>query len=179
MSAKRWVEPMPDRRLFATAGPGDIIAERETVRLAFIALLQRLSPRERAILVLRDILKFSARETAEILDSTVAAANSALQRARASLAADRPRPADVLDPEGPEQRELLARYVAAFESHDVAAMTALLREDAITSMPPFTWWLRGGERIAALMAFSDVCAEDRLLVVIGSQTARRLASLRG
>lgn len=160
---ERWVEPMPDRRLFGTADPGEIVAERETVRLAFVALLQRLAPRERAALVLRDVLTFSAKESAEILDSTVAAVNSALQRARAGLAAERGASARPLDADGPQQRELLARYIAAFEAHDVAAMTALLRDDALTSMPPFTWWLRGGERIASLTALSDACAHDRLL----------------
>ncbi|MCC3761615.1 RNA polymerase subunit sigma-70 [Glycomyces sp. TRM65418] len=160
---ERFVEPMPDRRLFGTADPGEVVQERETVRLAFIALLQRLTPRQRAALVLRDVLSFSARETAEILETTVAAVNSSLQRARAALETDRPEPVDVFDPADPRQRELLRRYVAAFESHDVAGLTALLREDAATSMPPFAWWVRGGARIAALMARSEACAGDRLL----------------
>lgn len=163
LPADRWVEPMPDRRLFGAGDPGATVLEKETVRLAFIALLQRLAPRQRAVLVLRDILVFSSTETAEILGTTVPAVNSALQRARAALEADRPDAADALDPGDAEQRELLRRYVAAFESHDIAAMTALLREDATASMPPFTWWLSGGERIAALMTSSDACDGDRLV----------------
>lgn len=159
-----WIEPMPDRRLFGTADPGEVVTERESVRLAFVALLQLLTPRERAALVLRDVLAFSARESAEILGSSVAAVNSALQRARATLSADRDEPAEPLDPR-PEQRRLLLRYIAAFESHDVAGLTALLRDDALASMPPFTWWLRGGAKIAALTAGSDACANDRLLPV--------------
>lgn len=160
---ERFVEPMPDRRLFGAADPGEVAVERETVRLAFIALLQRLTPRQRAALVLREILSFSARETAEILDTTVAAANSSLQRARVALETDRPEPTDVFDPADAGQRELLRRYVTAFESHDVAGLTALLREDAATSMPPFAWWIRGGARIAALIGDSEACAGDRLV----------------
>ncbi|HZE39292.1 MAG TPA: RNA polymerase subunit sigma-70 [Stackebrandtia sp.] len=166
LAAERWVEPMPDRRLFAAADPADVLLERETVRLAFVALLQRLPPRQRAVLVLRDVLGFSARDAAEVLDATVASVNSALQRGRAVLEADRPAPGDVFDPGDDAQRELLRRYVTAFESHDVAEMTAVLCDDATTSMPPFAWWLRGGETIAALMTSSDACAGDRLLPTV-------------
>lgn len=162
---ERFVEPMPDRRLFGTADPGEVAVERETVRLAFVALLQRLTPLQRAALVLRDILSFSARETAEILGASVASVNSSLQRARAALEADRPGPADVFDPAAPDQRELLHRYVIAFESHDVAGLTALLREDASTSMPPFAWWVRGGARIAAMIGDGAACAGDRLVLI--------------
>lgn len=163
LSADRFVEPMPGARLFAVTDPADQVAGRETVRLAFLAALQRLSPRQRATLLLRDVLAFSAQETADMLDSSVASVNSALQRARAALAADPPQPVDVLDPESPEQRELLGRYVAAFEAHDVEQLTSLLREDAVSSMPPFAWWLAGAARIAGMMAASDACAGDRLL----------------
>lgn len=160
---ERFVEPMPDRRLFGASDPGEVVQERETVRLAFVAMLQRLTPRQRATLVLREILSFSALETAEILGTTVAAVNSSLQRARAALETDRPEPADVFDPADADQRELLRRYVAAFESHDVAGLTAILREDAATSMPPFAWWIRGGARVAALVGDSEACAGDRLV----------------
>jgi RNA polymerase sigma-70 factor (ECF subfamily) len=105
---------------------------------------------------------FSARETAEILGTTVPAVNSALQRARASLDADRPDPSDVYDPEDAGQRDLLRRYVAAFESHDVAGLTAVLREDAVASMPPFRWRLEGARKIATLTGASDSCAGARL-----------------
>jgi RNA polymerase sigma-70 factor (TIGR02960 family) len=159
----RFMEPMPDARLFGVTDPAERVVGRETVRLAFLAALQRLSPRQRAALVLREVLAFSAQETAEILDSTVASVNSAVQRARAALAADPPAPADVLDPEDEQQRELLDRYVAAFEAHDVDGLARLLREDATSSMPPFAWWLAGASRIAAAMAASDACAGDRLV----------------
>jgi RNA polymerase sigma-70 factor (TIGR02960 family) len=163
LPANRFVEPMPDARLFGVTDPAERVVGRETVRLAFLAAVQRLSPRQRAVLLLRDVMAFSAQETAEILERSVASVNSALQRARAVLADDPPAPADVLDPENPQQRELLDRYVAAFEAHDVDGLARLLREDAASSMPPFAWWLRGASRIAAVMAESDACAGDRLL----------------
>ncbi|PFG33051.1 RNA polymerase subunit sigma-70 [Sanguibacter antarcticus] len=163
LSPGRFVEPMPDARLFGIDDPADRIVLRETVRLAFIAALQRLSPRQRATLVLRDVLVFSAQESAEILGTSVAAVNSVLQRARAALADHPVAVTDVLDPEDAVQRDLLARYVAAFEAHDVPRLTALLREDATSSMPPFAWWLSGRDRIGAVMAASDACAGDRLL----------------
>ncbi|GAA5123895.1 RNA polymerase subunit sigma-70 [Pseudonocardia adelaidensis] len=163
LPAFRFVEPMPDARLFGVTDPAEQVVGRETVRLAFLAALQRLSPRQRAALVLREVLAFSAQETAEILESTPASVNSAVQRARATLAADPPEPADVLDPHDAQQRELLDRYVAAFQAHDVDALARLLREDAASSMPPFAWWLSGASRIAAAMAASDACAGDRLV----------------
>ncbi|MFD4369524.1 RNA polymerase subunit sigma-70 [Rhodococcus sp. NPDC058521] len=159
----RWVEPMPDSRLLLAADPSDIAVERETIRLAFVAALQRLAPRQRAVLVLRDVVGFTAQETADTLETTVAAVTSALQRARATLEADRPTAADVLDPADPEQQRLLRRYVAAFESHDMAQLSELLREDAITSMPPFVWYLRGREDIVAVMGAGDACVSDRLI----------------
>ncbi|HEY4024214.1 MAG TPA: RNA polymerase subunit sigma-70 [Pseudonocardiaceae bacterium] len=158
-----WVEPMPDARLLDSQDPGDVVLRRESVRLAFIAALQHLAPRQRAVLVLRDVLAFTAQETAEILDTTVPAVNSALQRARTLLAANRPDPFDIYDPEDTEQRDLLRRYVAAFESHDIAGLTAVLRADAVASMPPFQWRLAGGPKIAAVVADSDSCAGARLI----------------
>ncbi|XRQ13822.1 RNA polymerase subunit sigma-70 [Actinomadura welshii] len=157
-----WVEPMPDSRLLDHQDPGDVVAGRDTVRLAFIAALQHLAPRQRAVLVLRDVLVFTAQETAEILDTTVPAVNSALQRARASLDANRPDPHDAYDPEDAGQRDLLRRYVAAFESHDVDGLTAVLREDAVASMPPFQWRMDGARAIAVLAGNSDSCTGARL-----------------
>ena len=157
-----WVEPMPDARLLERRDPGEVVLERETVRLAFIAALQHLAPRQRAVLVLRDVLVFTAQETAEILGTTVPAVNSALQRARASLEAARPDPSDVYDPDDAEQRDLLRRYVAAFESHDVDGLAAVLREDAVASMPPFPWRVAGAREIAALVGDGDSCAGARL-----------------
>ena len=139
-----WLDPMPDSRLIATQDPGEVVQERESVRLAFIAALQCLPPRQRAVLVLRDVLAFTAEETAEILGATVPSVNSARQRARASLTARRPDPSSIADPKDAGQRELLRRYVIAFEAHDVEGLKAILREDAVASMPPFAW--RGRRR---------------------------------
>jgi RNA polymerase sigma-70 factor (ECF subfamily) len=159
----RWLDPMPDGRVIAAQDPAAVVLERESVRLAFLVALQWLAPRQRAVLVLRDVLAFTAEETAEILGSTVASVNSALQRARASLAARRPDPFDIADAQDAGQRDLLRRYVTAFEAHDIAGLTAILREDAASSMPPFLWRLTGAEAIAAVMGASDACAGARLV----------------
>ncbi|HEY7592635.1 MAG TPA: RNA polymerase subunit sigma-70 [Actinophytocola sp.] len=151
-----WVQPLPDALL---GDPADVAAQRDTIRLAFVAALQQLPPRQRAVLILRDVLAFSAAEVARLLGTTVAAANSALQRARVTIRT--PAPAQPLDA---GHRDLLARYVDAFERYDVAALTALLHEDATTSMPPFTWWLRGRADIAAALVHADgTCEHARLL----------------
>ena len=138
-----WVQPVQDSRVLASdADPARMAEARETIRLAFIAALQHLPPRQRAVLILREVLRWRAAEVAELLGTSVASVNSSLQRARATLAkvhADRtgPAPIDV------EHQELLARYVEAFESYDIKSLVALLHEDATFSMPPFALWLRG------------------------------------
>lgn len=163
LPADVWLDPMPDSRLIATQDPGEVVLERESVRLAFIAALQYLAPRQRAVLVLRDVLAFTAGETAQILDTTVPSVTSALQRARATLSAQRPDPLDLGDPEGVEQRDLLRRYVTAFEAHDIAGLKAILREDAVNLMPPFPWRMTGAETIAGAIGASDACAGARLV----------------
>ena len=138
-----WLEPMPDSRVVPAGGdPAEVAVARESVRLAFVAALQHLPPRQRAVLILREVLRWSAEEVAELLGSTVASVNSALQRARATLAAgtvslDRPS-----EPMSEAHRALLGRYVDAFERYDMDALTALLREDATWSMPPYDLWLQ-------------------------------------
>ncbi|WP_423247282.1 sigma-70 family RNA polymerase sigma factor [Streptomyces decoyicus] len=143
-----WIGPVPDERVLASAGdPAETAVARESIRLAFIAALQRLAPRQRAVLILREVLSWSASEVAELLDSSVASVNSALQRARATLAAsgdtadEPPRPLD------DAQQVLLQRYVDAFERFDMDALTALLHEDSTLSMPPYELWLRGRDDI--------------------------------
>jgi RNA polymerase sigma-70 factor (TIGR02960 family) len=163
LPASVWLEPMPDSRLIAARDPGEVVQERESVRLAFVAALQYLPPRQRAVLVLRDVLAFTAQETAEILDASVPSVNSALQRARALLSSRRPDPSAIADPEDAGQRELLRRYVTAFEAHDVEGLKAVLRADAVASMPPVAWRLAGGEAIAAAVGASEYCAGARLL----------------
>lgn len=164
-----WVEPMPDSRLLhgadsgAPVDPADLAVRRESVRLAFVAALQWLPPRQRAVLVLRDVLRFTAAETAQILDSSVASTNSALQRARAALDGHRPDPADAPDVGDIRQRDLLSGYVRAFEAHDIDGLVALLAEDVRSGMPPFAWWLHGRGAIAAAMSAGDACAGNRLV----------------
>nr|BFE82110.1 hypothetical protein GCM10020093_047110 [Planobispora longispora] len=143
-----WVQPVPDGLVLPADGdPEETAVRRETIRLAFIAALQHLPPRQRAVLILRDVLAWKAEEVAHLLETTVASVTSALQRARATLRAIDTVPGEPFRPSDPAQRELLARYCAAFERHDVAALVALLHEDATMSMPPFAWWLRGRDRI--------------------------------
>jgi RNA polymerase sigma-70 factor, ECF subfamily len=158
-----WLEPVPDARaLPAAADPSELATLRESIRLAFVAALQHLPPRQRAALLLADVLGWSAVEIADGLDTTPEAVNSALQRARATLAARRgPATAEAL-PDA--EAALLDRYVDAFERYDVEALTALLHEDATLSMPPFTLWLRGPEAIAAwLLGRGAGCRGSRLV----------------
>lgn len=157
-----WVLPVPDGRVL-TDDPATIATQRETIRLAFVAALQVLPPRQRAVLILREVLCFTAGEVAGLLDSTVASVNSALQRARSALRA--PRPADPLDG---AQEELLSRYAKAFEEHDVATLVSLLHEDATMSMPPFVWWLAGREQIRTVLSATEACAGDRLVPALAN-----------
>lgn len=164
-----WLEPMPDTRVLPTAeDPAEAAVARESVRLAFMAALQQLPPRQRAVLILREVLAWKASEVAELLDTSVASVNSALQRARATLAERERRGADaaVSDPLDEEQRKLLDRYVAAFEGYDMAALTALLHEDAVMTMPPFDLWLTGTLDITGFMTtLGSACAGSRLIPV--------------
>lgn len=162
-----WISPAPDGRVMSETGdPADVADRRESVRLAFVAALQHLAPRQRAVLILREVLAWKAAEVAELLDTTVASVNSALQRARATLAAAAPAAGDPAAPLDEEQRALLARYVAAFESYDLDALTSLLHEDATLSMPPYELWLLGPAEIRAWMAgHGRGCRGSRLLPV--------------
>ncbi|RFU19893.1 sigma-70 family RNA polymerase sigma factor [Geodermatophilus marinus] len=148
--AEAWVEPVLDRRVVAEdADPAEQAVQRESVRLAFVAALQHLPPRQRAVLLLRDVLRWKADEVATLLETTVASVNSALQRARATLAAlDGELQTQPLDDDA---RDLLDRYVDAFERYDIDAFVALLHEDATQHMPPFEMWLRGRDDIGAWM----------------------------
>ncbi|MEU8999061.1 sigma-70 family RNA polymerase sigma factor [Streptomyces caniferus] len=161
-----WIGPVPDQRVLASAGdPAETAVARESVRLAFISALQRLAPRQRAVLILREVLSWSAREVAELLDSSVASVNSALQRARATLAAS----GDTVAPQQPlddAQQALLRRYVDAFERFDMDALTTLLHEDCTLSMPPYELWLRGREDLVTwLLGPGGGCEGSHLLPV--------------
>ncbi len=135
-----WLEPIPDGLVAPDPDPADVAASREHVRLAFIAALQTLVPKQRAALILCEVLQWKAAEVAELLETTTASVNSALQRARAALGETVPASAARMDD---AQRRLLERYVAAFEAYDVHQLTAVIREDARQSMPPFDLWLQG------------------------------------
>ncbi|MCP2246040.1 RNA polymerase subunit sigma-70 [Lentzea aerocolonigenes] len=149
LSERVFVQPVPD----ALVLPEDQAIRRETIRLAFVAALQHLPARQRAVLLLRDVLAWPAAEIATLLDISVASANSALQRARATLRTVDP--GEPLNPADPVQKSLLSRYCEAFDRHDMRTLVALLHEDATMSMPPFSWWLRGRGPISAVLNAPD------------------------
>nr|WP_083466391.1 sigma-70 family RNA polymerase sigma factor [Kibdelosporangium sp. MJ126-NF4] len=145
-----WLEPFPD-----SDDPASIVASKESIRLALIAALQHLPPRQRAVLILRDVLKWRAAEVADALDTSTAAVNSVLQRARAQLDQVAPSEDGVVEPTEAAQRELLAKYVAAFEAKNVPEIVALFTRDAVFDMPPYAVWYRGRENIGRHLA--EVC----------------------
>ena len=143
-----WLEPLPDER----ADPSEIVGSREAVRLAFVAALQHLSSRQRAVLVLRDVLQWKAAEVAEAIGTSTPAVNSLLQRARAQLEAVRPSTEDPLAaPDSPEIQDRLARYIEAFEAYDIDRLVGLFTAEAIWEMPPYVGWYQGGEAIGTLI----------------------------
>jgi RNA polymerase sigma-70 factor (ECF subfamily) len=166
-----WVEPIPDARVLNDgADPADVAVTRESVKLAFVAALQELPPKQRAVLILREVLRWHANEVAELLDTSVASVNSALQRARATLATRqqgdgeaRARPMD----DG--QRQLLTRYVDAFERYDMDALTALLKTDATWNMPPYDLWLQTHRDIVDWCLGPGIgCRGSRLIPVMAN-----------
>ena len=142
-----WVGPIPDTRVVPEGDPAEVAVARETVRLAFVAALQHLPPRQRAVLILCEVLRWKAAEVAELLETSLASVNSALQRARATLAAGNVSAATTTPSVEQADAELLARYVDAFERYDMDALTALIHEDATQSMPPYDLWLSGRDDI--------------------------------
>ena len=159
-----WIEPIPD--------PADAVVSRETIRLAFVAALQHLPPRQRAVLILCEVLRWKASEVAELLETSVASVNSALQRARATLEAtdvsalDTPPSVDAAD------AELLARYVAAFEAYDMEALTSLIHEDATQSMPPYDLWLSGRDDILSWWVGPGIgCRGSRVIPTVAANGA--------
>jgi len=166
-SESLWIQPIADGNVLpAHADPADLAVERDSIRLAFIATLQHLPPRQRAVLILREVLRWSAAEVADLLDTTVASVNSALQRARATLAAVQPDAADRFEPMDDAQKDLLARYVEAFTAYDIDSLVLLLQEDATASMPPFQLWLWGREDIGRWhIGPGHTCAGSKLLPI--------------
>ena len=162
-----WILPMPDGKVVDDSGdPAEVAAAKETLKLAFIAALQFLPPKQRAVLILRDVLRWKASEVAELLETSEASVNSALQRARASVEEREIESDEITEPRDDENADLLARYMEAFERYDMDALTALLHEDATLSMPPYELWLTGHENIAAwMLGPGHECRGSRLLPI--------------
>jgi len=156
-----WLQPAPDSLVMADGDPAEVAQARESLRLAFVAALQHLPPRQRAVLILAEVLRWQATEIAELLETSVASVNSALQRARATIETrdlTREQPLDAAD------RELLDRYVAAFQDYDIERLTSLIREDATQSMPPYDLWLSGRDDILTWWFGPGIgCKGSRLL----------------
>ncbi len=148
-----WLEPISDDAI-GLDDPAGAVVTRESVRLAFVAALQHLSARQRAVLVLREVLQWSAAEVAEQLDTSVPAVNSLLQRARAQLGALHPDQDSVVLPDSADTRKLLAAYVANFENYDFSSMAELFSREAVWEMPPFTGWYQGPENIVELFRYA-------------------------
>ena len=166
-----FVQPILDSRVIATDGdPADVATARESIRLAFVAALQHLPSRQRSVLILCEVLRWQATEVAELLDTSVASVNSALQRARATLASLR---GEALDPTvDPDQQALLASYVDAFERYDIPRLVGLLRDDVVLSMPPWETWLQGPQELAGwFLGQGIVCKDGRLLPIDVNGTA--------
>jgi len=170
LSERVWVGPIADRRVMPTSGdPAEEAETRESVRLALVAALQYLPPRQRAVLILREVLKWKASEVAELLDTSVVSVNSSLQRARTTLAERNVGLDDATAAIYDEQRELLARYVDAFERFDIDELVSLLHEDATMSMPPYKMWLRGaGEFGKWLRGAGGGCRGSRIAPVFAN-----------
>ena len=163
LTEDRWITPVADEHVLDLAGdPGQVAATRDTIRLAFVAALQRLPARQRAALILCEVLAWPVRDVAELLDSSTASINSALQRARATMASAPTEASSA--PLTSEQKALLARYLDAFERYDMDALAALLHEDAIQSMPPYAMWLQGKDDVLTWHAGPGIgCKGSRLL----------------
>jgi RNA polymerase sigma-70 factor (ECF subfamily) len=165
-----WIIPAPDGRVLPSEGdPAELTVQRDTLRLAFVVALQQLPPKQRAVLILREVLRWKAEEVAQLLDTTVVSVNSALQRARATIDAAGINAGEPLEPLDADQQELLARYVAAFEAYDMESLTSLLHEDARQSMPPFEMWLQGRDDVLHFwFTQGSPCRGSRLIPVVAN-----------
>jgi RNA polymerase sigma-70 factor (ECF subfamily) len=164
-----WIQPIPDGALSAETDPAEAAMTRETIRLAFVAALQHLPPRQRATLILCEVLHWKASEAAELLDTSVASVNSALQRARATLRVSGIASSDTVPAIGEPQRALLARYIEAFEAYDMDSLTSVIAQDAKQSMPPYDLWLRGRDDILSWwVGPGSECRGSRLLPTGGA-----------
>ena len=173
-----WVTPIPDARVLPEDGdPADLVEARETIRLAFVTALQHLPPRQRAVLILCEVLRWQATEAAELLDTTVASVNSALQRARATLST-RDTGDDQSAPVTEDQKALLDRYVDAFERYDISSLVSLLRDDVVMSMPPYDFWLTGPDQVSAFFVGPGHACEGSRLVPVQANGMAGFASYK-
>ena len=165
-----WIEPIPNAHVLPANGdPAELAVSCDTIRLAFVAALQHLPPRQRAVLILREVLRWKATEVAELLDTSVASVNSSLQRARSTLAVADVHATDSSPPLDEAQRALLARYVDAFQRYDMKALTSLLHEDATQSMPPYKLWLSGRDNILGWWFGTGIgCKYSRLVPTVAN-----------
>jgi len=174
-----WIEPMPDALVVPDGDPASIVDARESVRLAFVAALQQLPARQRAVLILCEVLRWKAAEVAELLETSVASVNSALQRARATLEASDATPSTTPPSVDAASEELLQRYVTAFEQYDMDALTSLIHEDATQSMPPFDLWLTGRDDILTWwFGPGNTCRNSRVVAVESSNGAPAFGQYR-
>ncbi len=174
-----WLEPMPDARVVPDGDPAEVVAARESVRLAFVAALQHLPPRQRAVLILCEVLRWQASEVAELLDTSVASVNSALQRARATLESGRVEASTTAPSVDAADAELLQRYVDAFERYDMTALTSLIHEDATQSMPPFDLWLAGRDDILSFwVGPGHTCRGSKVVTTLTANGAPAFAQYR-
>ncbi|HVF07748.1 MAG TPA: sigma-70 family RNA polymerase sigma factor [Actinomycetota bacterium] len=167
LAESAWILPVPDASVLPASGdPAEAAEVRDSIRLAFVAALQHLPPKQRAVLVLRDVFRWKASEVAELLDTSVASVNSALQRAHATLESADISDAEPRRPMDDEQRSLLERYVEAFERYDMESLTSLLREDATWSMPPYRLWMQTHDDITTWCLGPGIaCRGSRLLPI--------------
>ena len=175
-----WIEPVPDGLVVpAEADPAEVAVSRETIRLAFVAALQHLPPRQRAVLILCEVLRWKAAEVAELLETSVASVNSALQRARATLEESNVSAGETSPELDEADTELLARYVEAFERYDMDALTSLIQEDATQSMPPYELWLSGRDDILRWwLGPGAACRGSRVIATVGANGAPAFGQYR-
>ena len=163
-----WIEPVPDELVVPESDPAAVVEARESIRLAFVAALQHLPPRQRAVLILCEVLRWQASEVADLLETSLASVNSALQRARSTLgSADISAGAPVAELDASD-RELLDRYVAAFQDYDIEALTSLIQEDAQQSMPPYDMWLSGRDDVLTWWFGPGIGCKGSRLIPVGN-----------
>jgi RNA polymerase sigma-70 factor (ECF subfamily) len=174
-----WIEPVPDAKVLPEAGdPADLAIARDSVRLAFVAALQLLPPKQRAVLILREVLRWQASEVGELLGTSVASVNSALQRARATLDAQKPADTETAEPSDPEQKALVGRYLDAFVRYDMDALVALLHEDATSCMPPYDMWLRSPAEIQKWMLGPGAACRGSVVIPVEACASPAFAQWR-